>query len=132
MAIRIFADMAGSRLANYTNNASIQPCDWIMTIYGPAVNPHVQIGGNRIELTGTIPAGAYATINTRSRTITLTDKNGITTNIFNQGVRGAGRDSGSYCFQPISSGRQLVTWSGSFDFDLSLIEERSDPSWQMD
>lgn len=132
MAVRIFADMADSRLTRDINNTGLQPCDWIMMIYGQAVNPHVQIGGNRVELTGTIPAGAYAVINTLTRTITLTTKDGQTSNILWQGVRGSGIGSGTYCFEQIPPGPAQITWPSSFDFDIRLIYKRSDPTWQMD
>lgn len=128
---RITADMAGVAIAPSVENRSLTPCDWIMTIFGPAVNPHVTIGTNMIELTGTIPDGAHAVIDSHAKTITLTTKNGQTTSIFDWGVRGTGENGGHYVFQRIPAGTHPVTFPSSFRFDLQPVYERSDPSWKV-
>ena len=58
------------------------PMPFKMVIFGPCTNPSITIGGNRYELTMTIPIGAYVTIDSQTghKTITMTDINGGTTN----------------------------------------------------
>lgn len=122
-------DLAASSMARSVNVVSQTPVDFRMTIYGPVASPHITIGSNRYELTGSIPARGYAAIDSQNRTITLTDQNGDTSNIFDRGVRGDGRGGGSYIFEPIPAGRQEVLWPSSFGFTLRLVEHRSDPTW---
>ena len=38
-----------------------------------------------------------------------------------------GRDN--YIFEAIPTGINAVTWNGTFDFDLTIIEKRSEPKW---
>ena len=33
-------------------------------------------------------------------------------------------------FKKVPPGRQEIVWSGTFDFDLLIYEERSEPKWQ--
>ena len=122
-------DLAAGGYTRYVQNDSLAPEDWRMTIFGPPTGPHVTIGSNIVELTGSIPAGSYATIDTRTRTIMLTDNNGVTQNVFDWGVRSTGVGSGNYVFERIPSGQSVVSWPSSFSFDLQLVESRTDPTW---
>lgn len=122
-------DLAAGGYIRYVLNDSLAPEDWRMTIFGPATDPHITIGGNIIELTGSIPEGSYATIDSRRRTITLKDNNGVTQNVFDWGVRSTGSGSGHYVFERIPAGQSVVSWPSSFAFDLQLVESRTDPTW---
>lgn len=122
-------DLAAGGYTRYVQNDSLAPVDWQMTIFGPTTGPHVTIGSNIVELTGSIPAGSYATIDTQTRTITLTDNNGVTQNVFDWGVRSTGVGSGNYVFEKIPAGQSVVSWPSSFSFDLQLVESRMDPTW---
>ncbi|ERI87681.1 hypothetical protein HMPREF1587_00720, partial [Bifidobacterium breve JCP7499] len=48
---------------------------------------------------------------------------------FANAERGAGLDSGSYIFQPLPAGRAEVSWPGGYTFELTPVEERSEPPW---
>ena len=122
-------DLAAGGFTRYAQNDSLAPEDWIMTIFGPVTGPHITIGGNIVELTGSIPAGAYVVINSRTRTIMLADSNGSTQNVFDWGVRSTGVGSGNYVFEKIPAGQSVVSWPSSFAFDLQLVESRTDPTW---
>lgn len=122
-------DLAAGGFTRYVQNDSLVPEDWRMTIFGPATGPHVTIGANIVELTGSIPAGAYVTIDSKTRTITLTDNNSVTQNVFDWGVRSTGVGSGNYVFERIPAGQHIVSWPSSFGFDLQLVESRTDPTW---
>ena len=101
-----------------------------LVIFGPCTNPAITIGGNRYELAMTIPVGARVTIDSQTghKTITMTDINGDTTNVFDKAQRGNGLNGGRYIFQPIPSGDIHAQWDG-FGWDLTVIQERSAPAW---
>ena len=63
------------------------------------------------------------------RTVTMVSGTGLATNCFAQAVRGSGKDSGRYVFQPLAPGTQPISWPGGFQFDLTVCEERSEPPW---
>lgn len=68
--------------------------------------------------------GEYLEIDSVAGTIFKVMATGIRVNCFhNRGLV----DS---VFRPIQSGRQTIDWSGKFDFDIILYEERSQPRWQ--
>lgn len=92
-------------------------------IYGEAVNPSIIIGDHTYTINGTIGSGEILLIDSLARTITLTKADLQKVNFFDK------RSRESYIFQPIPSGTQPVRWSGNFGFDLTVIEERSEPKW---
>lgn len=124
-------DFAGMALgAEIVNDTSIpQPVK--LTIFGPCTNPYVIIGTNRYEVDVTVPSGSRLEIDGTGdvRTVTMVSGTGLVTNCFAQAVRGSGKDSGRYVFQPLAPGTQSVSWPGGFQFDLTVCEERSEPPW---
>lgn len=94
-----------------------------LLIYGPAAEPTIMIGGNTYTVNGTIGAGEVLLINSITKTITLTTAAGQSINWFDR----RGRDS--YIFEPIPAGQNTVVWPGSFGFDLTVVEKRSEPQW---
>ena len=123
------ADKAGGDL-DYPN-ATGMPQPVKLTIFGPCVNPYVIIGTNRYEVDATIPAGSRLEIDAASdsRTVTMISDTGLRTNLFGKAVRGTGRGSGTYIFEPLPPGMSTISWAGGFKFDLTAIEERSEPPW---
>lgn len=124
-------DFTGMALgAEIVNDTSIpQPVK--LTIFGPCTNPYVIIGTNRYEVDVTVPSGSRLEIDGTGdvRTVTMVSGTGLATNCFAQAVRGSGKDSGRYVFQPLAPGTQSVSWPGGFQFDLTVCEERSEPPW---
>lgn len=102
-----------------------------MRVFGPCSDPVVTIGGNRYMLSGDIPAGAWVEISSveGGRTVTLVTEAGDRLNWFAHAERGTGQDSGLYIFQPLDAGRNEVSWTGGFTFEITPIEERSEPPW---
>ena len=94
-----------------------------LLIYGEAVNPSVVIGGHVYAINGTIGKGETLLIDSLSKKITLTTAYGNNINWFDK----RGRDD--YIFEPIPAGQNIVSWSGTFGFDLKVIEKRSEPRW---
>ena len=94
-----------------------------LTIYGEATNPSVVIGGHTYTINGTIGKGETLLIDSLSKTITLTTAFGNKINWFDK----RGREN--YIFEPIPAGQNTVSWAGTFGFDLTVIEKRSEPKW---
>lgn len=94
-----------------------------LLIYGSAVNPSVIIGGHRYVINGTIGEGETLLIDSLAKTITLTTALGNKINWFDK----RGRED--YIFEPIPAGKNSVSWIGTFGFDLTVIEKRSEPTW---
>lgn len=94
-----------------------------LTIYGEITNPSVVIGGHIYTVNGTVGVGETLTIDSLTKTITLTTATGAKVNWFDK----RGRDS--YIFEPIPAGQNTVRWTGAFGFDLTVIEKRSEPRW---
>ena len=102
---------------------TIKSSKFRLRIYGDAVNPSVMIGNHTYKVNGTIKAGESVLIDSLNKTITLNTASGSKVNWF------ANRDRHEYIFEPIPPGINNVSYSGSFKFDLTIIEERSEPRW---
>ena len=124
-------DYAGMSILDTVTNATGMPQPVKLTIFGPCVNPYIIIGTNRYEVDATIPAGSRLEIDAASdsRTVTMISDTGLRTNLFAKAVRGTGRGSGIYVFEPLPPGTSSISWAGGFEFDLTAIEERSEPPW---
>lgn len=94
-----------------------------LLIYGEATNPIVTIGDHQYTVNGTIAAGETLLIDSVAKTIVMTTAAGKQTNWFDK----RGRES--YIFEPISAGSNSVVWNETFGFDLTIVEERSEPKW---
>lgn len=92
-------------------------------IYGAATNPAVVIGDHVYRINGNITMGENVVIDSLNKSITLTTVNGTKVNWFDK----RGRDN--YIFEPIPPGNHAVSYSGSFTFDLTVIEKRREPRW---
>ena len=94
-----------------------------LLIYGEATNPAIVINGHTYKVNGTIAKGETLLIDGVKKTITLTTAVGKKINWFDK------RDREEYIFEPIQAGQNTVSWSGSFGFDLTVVEKRSEPKW---
>ena len=124
-------DLMGMAQASSLDVQGPDPMAWEMVVYGPAVNPHITIAGNTHQIDVTVPSGGYLLIDAVAgeRSVTLVAANGDRRNVFASAVRGEGEGSGRYVFQPLPAGVSAVSWPNSFGFDLTPIEERSEPPW---
>ena len=94
-----------------------------LLIYGEATNPSVNINGHTYTVNGTVGKGETLLIDSMNKTITLTTAAGKKINWFDKRCRE------EYIFEPIPAGQSTVTWAGSFGFDLTVVEKRSEPKW---
>ena len=102
---------------------TVKSSNFKLKIYGEATNPAVMVNGHVYEVTGMVRAGESLEINSLDKTVTLKTASGTTINWFNN------RGRSNYVFEPIPPGVNNVMFNGSFKFDLTIIEERSEPKW---
>lgn len=116
------------RYANGLTNTSITndhyaECNFRLIIYGPCTNPAIYVGGYGYLFKIVLEDGEYLEVDSAAETVTKYMTSGIKVNAFNN------RNFADSVFRPIQTGRQEVNWNGRFDFDLILLEERSEPKW---
>lgn len=108
---------------SYINNPHFWNANFKMIIYGPVANPQISIGGNTYLVNIILEEGEYLEIDSRSKTIQKVLRNGEKEDAFHN------RQKGKEFFRKIQHGRQAVLWTGKFDFDIVIFEERSEPKW---
>lgn len=103
-------------------NDAATACDWKMVINGPVTNPIVSIDGRAIGVYAAIGAQETLVISSQGKTVKKYGPVGEV-NLFNSRVKQGDM------FAKIASGNHSVLWSGNFDIDLILYQERSEPPW---
>ena len=102
---------------------SVGSSNFRLRIYGKVTNPVVAISGHIYAINGMVNAGENLLIDSASKKITLTTALGNKINWFDK----RGRES--YIFESIHAGQNVVSWDGTFGFELTVIEKRSEPRW---
>lgn len=116
-------DYAISQAVNSIVCESVRASAFRLKIYGQVTNPAVTISGHTYAVNGTVSEGETLLIDSITKKITLTTASGTKINWFDK------RNRESYIFQPIPAGINSVSSNGSFGFDLTVIEKRSEPRW---
>ena len=113
-------------------NDSLTPCYFLWRVYGPALNPYINIGGNIYQVNVNVPSGARLEVDIRkgSERIELIDLYGNVTNCFNSRNKGS-KDSGEYIWKKIPVGISTLSWDNSFNFDIMKYYERSQHPWSL-
>lgn len=96
-------------------------CDHIWAVYGPATNPAIFVNGVRYQVNVTLQAHELLIVDSKALTCKVRGRYGQETNVFH--LR-----SGNV-FNKIPSGRQSLYWDRTFAFDITLLNERSEPEW---
>lgn len=113
-----------TNISNSTiNNTGFVASNFRMIINGPCVNPAVYVGDHAYQVNTSIGSGEYLVIDSVNKKVEKTATNGKKANVFNA------RNKDSYIFEKIPSGKHSVTWDGDFNFEIVLLEERSEPRW---
>lgn len=110
--------------STYIINPHFANSNFKLIIYGPVVNPMVTTGGVSYLVNAILEEGEYLVIDSRSRTIIKVKKNGEQENLYHN------RQKGRNFFRKIAPGRQPISWTGKFNFDLIIYEERGEPKWK--
>lgn len=118
------------RTLQYIQNSNYTSSGFKMTIYGPCINPIIRIAGHVYELQTTLYAGEYAVIDSstrysKDRKIVKVKEDGTQEDIYNS------RNKDSEVWRKIPPGRSIVSWNGSFGFDIILFNERGTPRWTL-
>lgn len=117
-----FVGVFGSR---QINNPAYLPGNFIMTIYGYAVNPAVIIAGHTYQVYATVYSGERLVIDSRKKTVIKIGRFGEETNLYNA------RNKLQSVFEKIPSGASVLSWEGDFGVDLTIFDERSEPKWSL-
>lgn len=107
----------------YIINPHFTDSNFKLIIYGPAVNPMVIIGENTYLVYIILEENERLEIDSRAGIVHKILRNGTIVNAFHN------RQKQRTFFQKIKPGRQPVSWTGKFPFDLIIYEERSEPKW---
>jgi hypothetical protein len=115
-------DLSGARQLINDHYAS---SDFVMTVYGPAVNPTVYIAGHKYMVATVLYDGDYMVIDSAAKTVIRIAADGTSENLFNC------REKDSEIFEKIPPGNNTVIFNQEFGFDLTLYRERSEPEWSI-
>lgn len=121
-------EYAKVRNLQYIQNSNYTESGFRMIIYGPCINPIIRIAGHVYELRTTLYDGEYAVIDSstryaKDRRIVKVKVDGEEENLFNS------KNNESSIWQKIPPGRSIVSWPGTFGFDIILFNERGTPPW---
>lgn len=92
-----------------------------LTIYGPAVFPEIRIGGHIYRVNTVVAEGEYLTIDSRSHEVIRHLIDGTKIDEYDN------REHEHSVFKKIPAGIMETEWNGSFGWDITLFEERSEP-----
>lgn len=123
-------EYAGDNTLQYLVNDHYTDSGFRLTIYGPCITPAIRIGGHLYEIETTLYDGEYAVVdssskNSQDRAVYKVTQDGDTEDLFNS------RNKDSDIFMKIPTGRNTVTWNGTFGFDVTLYNERGAPKWTL-
>lgn len=118
-------DNAIPPLINHTN----VPIPVGFRVYGQAYRPSVRLGSNTYQINTLVPDGAVLTVDPIRYTVTIKDRSGIVTSVFDKAERGTGEGSGIYIFEKLPAGTTHISWSNAFAFDIITYEERTALPW---
>ncbi|MGI6634177.1 MAG: hypothetical protein ACOX7B_03275 [Christensenellales bacterium] len=112
-----------STASGIITNHHYAPSPMIITIYNEAANPAITIGKNIYQVNASIGNTQRIIIDQLRRTIESVSPNGDITNLFDY------RNKANDIFAPIQPGSHNIIFDGTFDFDVTVVEQRSEPPW---
>ncbi len=115
-----YAPSSGAQIWNIDHYAA---SEFQLTIFGPAVDPLVNINGHTYQVYDTLDSTDYIVVDSRDHTIKKHKTDGTQVNLYDM------RAKESSVFELIPAGRLAFNWSGTFGFNLRLFLERSEPEW---
>lgn len=104
-------------------NESFFDTKFRIVIRGKASSPSVFINDHEYNVDVDISEGDTLIIDSVIQKVYIERAGGTQENAFDR------RDRESYIFQSIPAGELTVMWDNTFDFDLVLVEQRSEPRW---
>ncbi len=122
-------DYSNNKTPKILNTDTYLPCEFRMVIYGRCVNPTITLGNNVYRVNVQVPEKALLIIDTRDKTVVLRDETGYEQNVFDKAIRGNGKSSGEYIFEPIPAGEHIISWDNSYGFDIEYFISESSIPW---
>lgn len=115
-------------------NTHVEASAWFaspmrLTVYGPCVDPAVEMGGNLYEVSANVPEGARVEVDQVAMTAVMVTATGDVVDVLDKCSFGEGPGTGAYIFQPLPTGASKAEWDGSFGFDVEWYEEEGAPPW---
>lgn len=104
-------------------NEHYAPAPAIITVFGPASNPSIIIGGNTYAVDVVLTATDYLVIDQTTHQIYIVTENGARTDVFNS------RDKVHDIFTPIAVGESAVVYGGEYAIQITLVQQRSELLW---
>ena len=104
-------------------NDGVKNADFELIVYGPCENPMLTIGGHIYRVNTVLVTGEYMKINSITKKVYKVKVNGEQVSLYHY------RDRDNYIHQKIAPGINDITWDGTFGFDITILEERSEPKW---
>lgn len=105
-------------------NDRFSPSPMRITLYGPAPEPRVYVGGTCIGVLTPLLSGERVTIDQQNKLITKTGNDGKTINCFGDRIK----NGQTFQFAPPGS-TPVDVYHDALGVDIVLIEQRSEPSW---
>jgi hypothetical protein len=117
-------DFLSNKTVATINNEGLVSQNCRIIIYGPVVNPMVNIGDNSYFVSCSVEEGETLQIDTKNKTIQLRDiNNELISNEFSN------REPRTDFFKKIPTGNSEITWDNTFEIEVIMLEERSTPKW---
>ena len=104
-------------------NEHFAPCNFRLTAHGPFNALEFAINGNLYRINQSCIEGETLVLDTSTRTIVKTDTYGNTWNVFGK------QDFTLDNFKQIPAGENVLSYGRTYQIDLTLYEERSEPKW---
>lgn len=95
--------------------------DFMMVIYGPATNPRIVINDHVYQIFDVLGETEHIVIDSKYATVEKITSSGQKVNAFDL------RNKEESVFEQLPAGTLTISWPGTFGFDLTLYEERSEP-----
>ena len=109
--------------AQLFDNDHFSASDFKLIAYGPFSDFYVQINDHLYQVDYELESNEYMTIDSRNKTIIMTNQYGEQTNLFQY------QDFSSDVFKKIEPGNNTISYSRTFGIDLIIYQERSEPAW---
>lgn len=123
-------DYANNLSIQYIDNTAICTAPFRIEASGPISGGFlVKIGQNYYGVDVDLEEHEVLVIDSRSRTIFKKAEDGTKTNLYNKRIGEQTEGSGEYVFEAIPSGSSPITWNASYNFVLTVYDERSEPRW---
>lgn len=116
-------DYSSSMINGILTNDTVEKADFIMTIYGPIINPLVSIADNMYGVNVDLADTDKLVVDSVNKTVTKIKLNGEIQNVFSK------RNRDGYIFEKIPIGKHSVVRNGLYEMEIDIIKYRSEPEW---